>query len=194
LRHGPWLIVVAAATLGLLAGAALRYVYIDPPEDTTDRAPVADTEAELSGPSPQEVMGEPRPTFALPDLDGDERSIASFEGKVVLLNFWATWCPPCVEEMPVLDRLAREYGDQGLRVVGVALDDASAVRDFAETHDIDYPLLIGGREAYSLVRAYGNARTTLPHTVIIDRDGVVRRVHQGALEASEATELVRPFL
>ncbi len=194
MRHGPWLIVVAAAGLGLTAGAALRYGYIDPPRDAGDATPVADEQGELSGPAPEDVIDEPRPTFALQDLDGQERAISSFEGKVVLLNFWATWCPPCVEEMPVLDRLARDLGDDGLRVVGVALDDASAVRDFANTHDIDYPLLIGGRDAYSLVRAYGNARTTLPHTVVIDRQGIVRAIHRGALDAQEAEALVQPHL
>jgi len=184
-RHTPWLIVVAAAAVGLAAGAGVRYVWVDEPTEPA---------ASASGPSPEQVIGEPRPPFTLPDLEHEERAIASFEGRVVLLNFWATWCPPCVEEMPVLDRLAADWSDQGLRVVGVALDERSAVQQFAADHGIRYPLLIGGRDAYALVRDYGNARATLPYTVVIDRDGTVRRIHQGALEAGEAEQLVRPYL
>jgi peroxiredoxin len=182
--------VVAAALAGLAAGAAVRYAWLDPePASSAESAPT-----DTLGPQPSDIVGTRRPGFALPDLAGNELDIATFTGEVVLLNFWATWCPPCVEEMAALDALNTDRADRGLQVVGVALDDADAVRRFADVHDIDYPLLIGGRDAYTLLRAYGNARTTLPYSVVIDRSGTVRAIHQGAMTQSEAADLVEPYL
>lgn len=188
-----WIIVVAAGALGLGAGAAVRHWLPDPAGET------AQATAELKPTSggqdeTPDVIDSRRPDFALPDREGDTRSIGDFSGRVILLNFWATWCPPCLEEIPALDALHRELGDGGLSVVGVALEDAEPVRAFADEHDVGYPLLVGGREAFDIAAEYGNGRGTLPYSVVIDRTGTIRATHQGALTRAEARELVAPWL
>lgn len=188
-----WIIVVVAGALGLGAGAAVRHWYPAPErpaaEATSEPAPAT---GEADG--APDVIDSRRPDFSLPDRDGDTRSIGDFSGRVILLNFWATWCPPCREEIPALDRLHRDLGDQGLSVVGVALEDAEPVRAFADEHDVGYPLLVGGREAFDIASEYGNGRGTLPYTVVIDRSGTIRATHQGALTRDEAQALVAPWL
>ncbi|MGD8429861.1 MAG: TlpA disulfide reductase family protein, partial [Ectothiorhodospiraceae bacterium] len=80
-----------------------------------------------------------RPLFALPDMNGERHSIAEWDGRVIVLNFWATWCAPCREEMPLLVDLQDKYGDQGLQIVGVALDRPDAVKAFADKMGLNYP-------------------------------------------------------
>ena len=186
-----WMVVVLAGALGLGLGAAVRHWWLAP-GPTSAAAPAA--AGGDSGPA-EPVVGRPRPVFSLPALgDGKAHAITDYEGRVVLLNFWATWCPPCVEEVPALDALQAELGDRGLRVLGVALEEAGPVRAFAREHGVDYPLLPGGRTAFDIAAEYGNGRGTLPYTVVIDRDGIVRATHQGALTRTEARELVIPWL
>ena len=189
MRHA-WIVVVLAGLAGLGAGAGYRYWS---GTAAADGEPADAGEVAATDPSAQ-VVGERRPAFELALAGGGRRSIAAYDGRVVLLNFWATWCPPCVEEMPALDALQDRLGGQGLQVVGVAIDPAEAVRAFAAEHGIDYPLLAGTRDAFGIARAYGNARGTLPYTVVIDRDGIVRATHLGPLTQSEAAALVQPYL
>jgi peroxiredoxin len=140
------------------------------------------------------VVGSPRPDFSLPTPAGESRSIGDFGGRVVLLNFWATWCPPCLEEVPALNDLHRQLDGRGLTVVGVALEGAEPVRAFAQEYDVGYPVLIGGREAFDIAAKYGNGRGTLPYSVVIDRSGTIRATHHGALTREEARALVAPWL
>ncbi len=184
-----WIIVVGAGAIGLGLGAAVRHWWLAPDTGPPATVPTAD-----SGDGGPAVIGRERPAFSLPTLDGGSRSIGDFDGRVVLLNFWATWCPPCLEEVPALDALAAELRDRGLRVVGVALEERAPVARFAREHGVGYPLLPGGRAAFDIAAEYGNARGTLPYTVVIDRDGVIRAAHQGALTRDEARALVRPWL
>jgi peroxiredoxin len=96
--------------------------------------------------------------------------------------------------VPALIALQRELGDRGLQVVGVALDEAERVRRFAAEYGVDYPLLVGSREAYDIAGDYGNTRGALPYSVVIDRDGVIRAAHYGPLTRAQAAALVRPLL
>ncbi len=136
--------------------------------------------AALAWPKPQPAAPSSRsaaPAFTLADLDGTPRSLASFRGHPVLVNFWATWCPPCRAELPELEATWRAH--QGcLSVVGVAEDSGSAaeVRAVARKHDLDYPLLIDDGSAAS---AYGV--TTLPRSVLIDGDGRIVRTFFGTV-------------
>jgi peroxiredoxin len=189
-RHAPWLIVVAAAVAGLGAGAGVRYAWIEPTAAPADRGEAVQSAAPDRG----RVVGSQRPAFSLTDLEGNERAVGEWSGQVMLINFWATWCPPCRKEMPALAALNDALRGRGLRVIGVALDEAQAVRSFADERGIDYPLLIGGRDAYTLLRAFGNARGTLPYTVVVDRSGTIRATHRGALTRSQARELVLSYL
>lgn len=132
--------------------------------------------------------------FALPDLDGRVRSSDEWAGRVIVLNFWATWCPPCREEIPAFMELQRAHGARGLQVVGIAIDEPQAVRDYRDTLLIDYPILVGDRDAVDLMNRYGNLAGVLPYSVVIDRDGRIVASKQGAYTHDELEAVVAPLL
>lgn len=117
----------------------------------------------------------PAPSFELADIDGELVSIDDFKGRVILLNFWATWCGPCKREIPDFIDLQNEYGDDGLTIVGIALDEHSLVTAFVKEWEINYPVLIGTEE---VSMRYGNIRS-IPTTFIIDRSGAVVKSYVG---------------
>ncbi len=118
--------------------------------------------------------------FVLKDSTGKDFNLASQKGKVILLDFWATWCPPCKVEIPWFVEFQEKYGPQGLVVIGVSVDDpASALRPFGEKYKVNYPLLVGdGRNDIKGPRGY-NAAWGLPKTIVIGRDGNICRTHVG---------------
>lgn len=136
------------------------------------------------------------PVFAttLPDVDGKQQPLAQWQGKVVVLNFWAPWCPPCREEIPDFVKMQEKYRDRGLIFVGVALDEAQNVRSFATEANINYPLLLGDDAAASLSAKIGNSMGGIPFTAIIDRKGVIVATRTGGIDAEELEALVKPLL
>ena len=110
--------------------------------------------------------------------DGGVLQMASLRGQPLLLNFWGSWCPPCVAEMPELDRFARESAGAGWRVLGLAVDNPKAVREFLARHPVGYTIALAGFEGVGLSRQLGNAQGGLPHTVVFNAAGAV--VHQKA--------------
>lgn len=108
--------------------------------------------------------------FQLPDLKGTPTGPAALRGKVVVLNFWAPWCPPCLREIPLLKQLRDEHGG-ALEVLGVALDEPDAVRRYVSEQAIPYPIALADVADFALMRAYGNDRDALPFTVILDAQG-----------------------
>ncbi|MBA2410133.1 MAG: TlpA family protein disulfide reductase [Gammaproteobacteria bacterium] len=138
-----------------------------------------------SSQGPQDLLGAPRPAFSLPDLDGWPVSINRWDGKVILLNFWATWCPPCREEMPDFAQTQKEYRARGFQVIGVALDRPRPVAEFIKEVGAGYPQLIGRENAMAVADRYGNAYGGLPHSVLIDRDGIIRFIKAGRLSRRE---------
>lgn len=135
--------------------------------------------------APAALVGQPRPDFSLADAAGNPVAAADFDGEAVLLNFWATWCAPCVEEMPMLSRLHDDFAGRGLQVVGIAVDEPARARSFADGLGLDYPLLYGQGEAMLVGRRYGNASGMLPYSVLIDAGGVVRWTHLGAVSREQ---------
>ncbi|HEX7118980.1 MAG TPA: TlpA disulfide reductase family protein [Longimicrobiales bacterium] len=135
-------------------------------------------------PAPRGAIGSPAPEYAAPTLDGDSISLASLHGEAVLLNVWATWCPPCRKEMPDLQALHEEFRDDGLRVVGISIDAAGAddlVRDFIDDYGITYPIVRDpGERITSLFPAQG-----VPITVLIDAGGTVAWRHLGPVTADD---------
>jgi peroxiredoxin len=139
------------------------------------------------------VRGQAAPDFELKDLDGKTLRLADLRGKAVLLNFWATWCPPCKEEIPWFVELQKQYGPQGLQIVGVDMDDnptRDAIAKFAADMKIDYPVLLGNDH---IADAYGGVEA-LPTTFYIGRDGkIVARVF-GLAAHHEVEENIRAAL
>jgi peroxiredoxin len=125
------------------------------------------------------------PDFRLPDLTGREIQSSSFGGKVVIVNYWASWCPPCVREIPMLIRTQQAFDPTLVQVVGIAIDRKEAVEQFIEDHPINYPILIGDVGAVELSRRLGNRLQGLPFTVIFDHQG--RRAFSQVGELAQAT-------
>lgn len=110
-------------------------------------------------------------TFRLPDLNGHIRTLSSFRGKVVLVNFWATWCPPCRKEIPLLIKAERRFAPKGAEIVGIAVDDPKAVRAFSARFHINYPVLLGQSVSIELMKRAGDGEGLLPYSVVFSREG-----------------------
>lgn len=121
--------------------------------------------------------------------DGKPQALAQWQGKIVAVNYWASWCPPCREEMPALTRLSRKFSDKGVQFVGIAIDSADNVQKFIKSPAgaaaaAAYPLLIGASDALEQSKALGNERQALPFTIIIDRQGRHYYSRIGAIDES----------
>ncbi|HKW80341.1 MAG TPA: TlpA disulfide reductase family protein [Casimicrobiaceae bacterium] len=132
--------------------------------------------------------------LTLPDAAGRPQPVAQWQGKVVAVNFWATWCAPCREEMPEFVRAQAEYGSKGLQIVGIAIDNADKVRQFSQQLNLNYPALIGGYSAMDLSRDLGNSLLALPFTVVLDRQGKVAYTHLGPVKPGQFRSIVTKLL
>ena len=132
--------------------------------------------------------------LSLPDVAGKEQSIGQWRGKVVVVNFWATWCAPCREEMPEFVRAQTEFGAKGLQFVGIAVDQADKVAQFAKELGLNYPTLIGGYGAVELSKTLGNRLAALPFTIIVDRQGHVVHTQLGPLKPDQLRDIVGKLL
>ena len=133
-------------------------------------------------------------TQPLKDVAGADQTLAQWRGKVLIVNFWATWCEPCREEIPLFVKLQREYGERGLQFVGVAIDEPAKVGPFAREFGINYPLLVGGMDTADWSRQLGNRAGGLPFTLIVGRDGEVRASHLGAIKESALLPFIQTLL
>lgn len=131
---------------------------------------------------------------SLADLNGKPQSLAQWRGEVLVVNFWATWCAPCREEIPALMRVEKKYASKGVKIVGIALDNASNVTDFAKEIGIHYALLIGGMEMLGVAKDLGNRAGVLPFTVVLNRAGSAVHSHAGALTEASLAAMLAPLL
>jgi thiol-disulfide isomerase/thioredoxin len=171
-----FLYLLGAALLGVLAALATVGVhrYLQPPSGDSPGAPVARR----------------MPTFALPDLEGRERRPEEWAGKVLVVNFWATWCPPCLREIPAFTQLQASYGERGVQFIGIAIDDAEKVREFVRRQALNYPVLLGDTRADALSRQLGNRIGSLPYTVVVDSTGEVRAKRLGEYERDDLEKVL----
>lgn len=130
------------------------------------------------------------PSFSYPDIDGRQRTSEEFADKVVVLNFWATWCPPCRKETPEFVALQKEFASK-VQFIGIAIDDEEPVREFADSYAVNYPLLLGDVEAVALSKQLGNRYEGLPFTVVTSPGGDVVLRHTGELDRARLEPLLR---
>ncbi len=134
------------------------------------------------------------PMFSLPDLAGKQHSIEEWQGKIRVINFWGTWCPPCRKEIPEFIALQQEYAAKGVVVIGIAIDDAQAVADYSAKAKINYPLLIAPDEGVALSHQLGNDVDAVPFTIIVDWHGTIIHRHPGVFSKEQILAVVLPLL
>jgi len=169
---------VAVAVLGIAIGAALHLA--------TRERPLASIPAASAAPALMAAK--------LPDLEARPQALEQWRGKVIVVNFWATWCAPCRQEIPELIKFQAEYGPRGVQIVGIAIDQPDKVRPYAAQMKMNYPVLIGDADGVELAQRAGNPLGGLPFTVILDRKGNAVHSHLGSLTADKLQAVVKPIL
>lgn len=135
-----------------------------------------------------------RPDFTLNDLQNRPHQIGEWDGKVLVVNFWATWCSPCRKEIPQFIALQREFGKRGLQFLGIAIDDPDAVREFVQSLALNYPVLVGEQDAIEVAKAYGNLIGALPYTAVVDRKGMIVLTHQGEVSGRQLQQVIERLI
>jgi thiol-disulfide isomerase/thioredoxin len=143
---------------------------------------------------PFQAKPEPLPLFSLPDSDGHQHSIREWQGKILVINFWATWCPPCKKEIPDFIDLQKRYGDKGLQFIGIAIEDKAPVDEFLTFTKINYPILIGNAEGIALAHQLGNIVDGVPYTLIVNAEGDIVERHFGEFSKQQVLDSVLPLL
>lgn len=174
------LVLAGAGAAALAAGVAWRRGQ-DTPQPQGAAGAVDTAHAPNAATDPVAALWQMR--FEQPD--GGMLDMARLRGQPLLLNFWGTWCPPCIKEMPDLDRFARQFGMQGWRVVGLAVDNMKAVRAYLARAPVSYSIGMAGFEGTELSRQLGNSQGGLPYTVAFDRQGLVTHRKAGATTLAE---------
>ncbi len=134
------------------------------------------------------------PVFSYRDLDNNLRHSTEWSNKIMVLNFWATWCPPCRKETPGFVELQQTYEKQGVQFVGIAIDDPQPVKDFADNFGINYPVLLGDMSAVSISKQLGNRFEGLPYTVVARPGGDVVLRHSGELTRKDLEQTLQKLI
>ena len=190
-RHLPLIVLLLVA-----AGAAGFGVYqwLAPTSGPapTDGTPVVQAAVAPRPMSPEEALSTKYEALG----DGPTHSLNDWHGKVVLVNFWATWCAPCREEIPLLVQLQARYAASGFQVVGIATDETSTkdVKDYLTKMVVNYPMLMGDENVDRMVAGFGGNLIGLPYSLLLNRDGKVIKLTSGELDPKEADAMVRAAL
>ena len=134
------------------------------------------------------------PDITLPDLKGTQRKLSEWQDKVLVLNFWATWCSPCRKEIPEFIKLQTEFADKGLQFIGIAVEELEPVKEYSDFAGINYPTLIGQITGINLSIPLGNMISTVPFTVIFDQQGNIVHRQLGEISREKILEIVVPLL
>lgn len=124
------------------------------------------------------------------DLEGRPRRLLEWRGQALLCNFWATWCAPCRDEVPLLVAAKQHSASLGVEIVGIGIDSADKIREFSVSYKINYPLLVADATALEVIRGLGNRAGGLPYTVALDRRGAIVERHLGALKEAELRQVL----
>lgn len=177
--------VVIVAAVGLTGGFFVNQYLAN--QKASEPMPHVKRKVDISTP-------EYRPEFALQDLEDKLRHAKEWDGKVLLINFWATWCPPCVREIPAFVELHDAYKDKGFEIIGIAIDNKQAVIDFIDPMGAEYPILLGEETGIKLSQAYGNRLGVLPYSIIVDRKGKIVSTHRNELTFEMVEKEIKPLL
>ena len=171
-------LILALAVLAAIVGGIIQHQR---------QTPAAGGDVDTS------MIGQPMPALVLPDLQSRQHPLTAYLGRRLLLNFWASWCGPCLEEMPALNQAQQKFGDHGAIVLGIAMDEPDRVRAFLATHPVSYPILLGQLTPPRTSLQLGDTREMLPYSVLIDADGRILATHAGTLSASQLEQWLRPI-
>ena len=175
------LLIFGIALFALMAGA-LFYAA---------RIPVQQEAATRPQPQPAaQIEAMTHPVFSLPDLEGVNREITEWDGKHKLLNFWATWCAPCRREIPLLKAFQDQHGEDGLQIIGIAVDYPEEVTQYAADAEFNYPILIGQQDAMAVAESSGIEFIGMPFTMFVARDGEYLGAYIGELHQSHLDDVV----
>ncbi len=174
------LLLIAVSTLAAATGYFFgRPQPVTPPPP--EAAPTADAPARLMA-------------VILPDLQDKPQALAQWKGKVLVVNFWATWCPPCKEEMPEFSRISTKYAENGVQFVGISIDPAEKVAAFQKETGVSYPLLVSNTDMLELAGNLGNRAKGLPFTVVLRPDGRVEQAKLGKFATPDLEKAIRSAL
>jgi thiol-disulfide isomerase/thioredoxin len=179
------LLIFGVALLSLMAGALFM----------AGRIAAVKTEPGAAGQPQVETMTAPaleansHPAFELMGLDGEMRNFDEFDGRHRLLNFWATWCAPCRREIPLLKDFQAEQGDDGILVIGIAVDTMEEVREYAVAAEFNYPILVGEMDAMAVAEQSGLQFHAMPFTMIVTADGEFLNAHFGELHRPDLDKI-----
>ena len=175
MNRRQWIIIVAISLLALVSGV-LTSQWIHKTGLASDPAIKAFLENPWQTP------------------DGKTANTQEWQGKVLVVNFWASWCPPCVEEMPTLDKLQQEFLQQNVLFVGIGIDSPANIREFLGKTPVSYPIMIGGLQGSSLSKQMGNTQGALPYTVIINAKGKSSFGKLGKISEDELRNAIKSAL
>ena len=168
----PTGLIIIAAVLAL-AGGILARGFFSPVEQTSPT---------------------PLPEFNLADVSGNQHNISEWQGKIRVINFWATWCPPCLKEIPEFVELQKQYAGKGLQFIGIAIDDQEPVEEYLAATKINYPILIGGVTGIALAQQLGNRVDAVPFTIVVNRQGQIIYRHPGEFSREQIMKIIAPLL
>ncbi|MFW5443544.1 MAG: TlpA family protein disulfide reductase [Methylococcaceae bacterium] len=132
----------------------------------------------------------PSISFSLPDLSGKQRNITEWQGKVRIINFWATWCPPCLKEIPEFINLQNEFRDRGIQFIGIAIEDKKSVKKYLSKININYPILIGKDDGIALSQQLGNIVNAVPFTVVTNQQGQIIHRQPGEFSREQILKVI----
>lgn len=175
------MLIFATALLALMAGALFYAARIPV------KAPAPQMPASSTAPKALDVVSYPE--FVLPDIEGTDRAFSEWQGKNRLINFWATWCAPCRREIPLLKEFQAEQGDDGILVIGIAVDIVEEVQQYAEAAEFNYPILVGEMDAMAVAEQSGLQFHAMPFTMIVTADGEFLNAHFGELHRPDLNKI-----
>ncbi|MBX9848836.1 MAG: TlpA family protein disulfide reductase [Rhodocyclaceae bacterium] len=176
-----WFLIIAVATGAAALGFYVGKPKIESPSPATQATPEAQDAAQKLA------------NLSIFTAQGQPVSLRQWQGKVLVVNFWATWCPPCREEMPEFSRVHEQLNAKGVQFVGIGIDTPDNIINFEKAHPVSYPLLMGTYETLKLTAELGNTSSALPFTVILDREGKVAHTKMGKLSEAELNRLLVPL-